>query len=92
MFLPDEKPTPRSGHPEFVFGSPAPSSRSEPCHPRQVRRTPCRSAARAPHEQFADVTPISLRRLRPLQRLVRRRSDQSSSSGSYWISVRASNK
>ena len=29
-------------------------------------------AARAPHERFVDVTPISLRRLRPLQRLVRR--------------------
>ena len=39
-------------------------------------RTPCRSAARAPHERFVDVTPISLRRLRPLQRLVRRQDNQ----------------
>jgi hypothetical protein len=39
----------------------------------RVRRTPCRSAANAPHERFADVTPMSLRRGRPLQRLVRRR-------------------
>ncbi len=39
-----------------------------------VRRTPCRSAARTPHERSVDVTPISLRRLRPLQRLVRRRT------------------
>jgi hypothetical protein len=38
-----------------------------------IRLTPCRSAARAPHERFVDVTPISLRRLRPLQRLVGRR-------------------
>ncbi len=36
--------------------------------------TPCRSAASPPHERFVDVTPISLRRDRPLQRLVRRRS------------------
>jgi hypothetical protein len=42
--------------------------------PATVRRTLCRSAARAPHERFVDVTPISLRRLRPLQRLVRRQS------------------
>jgi hypothetical protein len=39
-----------------------------------VRRTPCRSAASPPHERFADVTPISLRRDRPLQRLVRQPS------------------
>jgi len=32
--------------------------------------TPCRSAASPPHERFVDVTPISLRRDRPLQRLV----------------------
>ena len=36
-----------------------------------VRRTPCRSAASPPHERFVDVTPISLRRVRQLQRLVR---------------------
>jgi len=35
--------------------------------------TLCRSAASPPHERFADVTPISLRRDRPLQRPVRRR-------------------
>ena len=35
-----------------------------------VSRTPCRSAASPPHERFVDVTPISLRRDRPLQRLV----------------------
>jgi len=72
MFLADEKPTPRSGHPEFVFVCRALSPRSEPGHPRQVRRTPCRSAASPPHERFVDVTPISLRRDRPLQRLVGR--------------------
>jgi len=38
-----------------------------------VGLTPCRSAASPPHERFADVTPISLRRDRPLQRLVRQR-------------------
>jgi hypothetical protein len=49
---------------------PSNQRRSSPCH--FVRPTPCRSAARAPHERSVDVTPISLRRLRPLQRLVRR--------------------
>ena len=43
-----------------------------------VRPTPCRSAASPPHERFVDVTPISLRRDRPLQRLVRRQDNQSS--------------
>ena len=41
---------------------------------RHVRRTPCRSAANPPHERFVDVTPMSLRRGRPLQRLVGRRT------------------
>jgi hypothetical protein len=36
-----------------------------------------RSAARPPHELFVDVTPISRRRHRPLQRLVRRRTRKS---------------
>jgi len=35
-----------------------------------LRRTPCRSAASPPHERFADDTPISKRRDRPLQRPV----------------------
>ena len=34
--------------------------------------THCRSAASPPHERFVDVTPMSLRRDRPLQRLVGR--------------------
>jgi hypothetical protein len=47
-------------------------------HPQDdVHAGRTRSAARAPHERFVDVTPISLRRLRPLQR-VRRQDDQSS--------------
>jgi hypothetical protein len=45
--------------------------------PKQVAAhvgpTICRSAASPPHERFVDVTPMSLRRDRPLQRLVRRR-------------------
>jgi hypothetical protein len=53
--------------------SPPASIRGTFPKPATVRRTPCRSAARAPHERFVDVTPISLRRLRPLQRLVGRR-------------------
>ena len=39
----------------------------------EVCRTLCRSAATPPHERFVDVTPNSLRRGRPLQRLVRPR-------------------
>ena len=46
--------------------------RSEPANKPHVRRTVCRSAANPPHERFVDVTPMSLRRGRPLQRLVRR--------------------
>jgi len=37
-----------------------------------VGPTLCRSAASPPHERFVDVIPISLRRDRPLQRLVGR--------------------
>ena len=47
-----------------------------PLHPLPDCPTLCRSAARAPHERFVNVTPISLRRLRPLQRLVRQRGDE----------------
>ena len=71
----------RSFRPGFRRLPPLHSSRDQ-ISPRANRprqkypacRTPCRSAARAPHERFVDVTPISLRRLRPLQRLVRRRT------------------
>ena len=63
-----------------TIGARAPSptypSPSIPSELAAVCRTPCRSAARAPHERFVDVTPISLRRLRPLQRLVRRQDIQ----------------
>ena len=52
----------------MIFAARAPNAPS--CGPDC--RTPCRSAARAPHERFVDVTPFSLRRLRPLQRLVSR--------------------
>ena len=41
-------------------------------HSQHVRPTLCRSAASPPHERFVDVTPMFLRRDRPLQRLVRR--------------------
>jgi len=47
--------------------TPSPNSSGPACP------TICRSAARAPHERSADVTPMSLRRLRPLQRLVGQR-------------------
>ena len=36
-------------------------------------RTPCRSAAGTPPNRFLDATPMSRRRPRPLQRLVRQR-------------------
>jgi hypothetical protein len=51
--------------------------------PESLRRglTPCRSAASPLHERFIDVTPISLRRDRPLQRLVRQRRRPSPARG-----------
>ena len=44
-----------------------------PSEPAAVCRTPCRSAAGTPPNRSVDVTPRSLRRPRPLQRLVRQR-------------------
>ena len=72
FFLPDQKVTPGSATPD----SPSPNSprlSTFQLHPKcQVRPTICRSAASPPHKRFVDVTPMSLRRDRPLQRLVRR--------------------
>jgi hypothetical protein len=61
-FLPAHKATPRSGLPSAPSQGSCHLSRSELHTECQVRRTPCRSAARAPHERFVDATPISLRR------------------------------
>ena len=74
------RPAHRSSSPARFFGvrfpltnvrsakaCPQPASQSQVAI---VRPTPCRSAASPPHERFVDVTPISLRRDRPLQRLV----------------------
>ena len=66
-----------------TIGARAPSltypSPSIPSQPAAVCRTPCRSAAGTPPSGVRDVTPRSLRRPSPLQRLVRRRFSQTSS-------------